>query len=391
MIYDFGDLFLSIRNGMNVKQDKDGQGLPISRIETISTGVVNPAKVGYAGLNLQDARNWLLEYGDILFSHINSAELVGKCAVYRQEPAQLVHGMNLLCLRPDPSRLDSNYAQWLIRSTPFRGCLSNFINKAVNQASVSIGNLRKIKVEIPSVQEQRRIAAILDQAEALRAKRRHALAKLDTLTQALFLEMFGDPDREGNAARASKIGDVCTRITYGFTSPMRHITQGIPILTAKHIQRGWIDFSSVHYAEQEQFDQLTAKCKPREGDVLITKDGTIGRCAVLHGDDPVCINQSVALVQVDRNLIIPEFFSAFVNLDQTQRKLDGMGKGNSIRHLQITEFARFAIAVPTLQLQKRFLQRIEKVKTLRAALENQLERLVSAQLSLQHRAFRGEL
>ena len=199
--YQFGELFQFIRNGMNVKQDKSGLGVPITRIETISDANVDETRVGYADLDERDCAQWLLEPGDILFSHINSVEHVGKCAVYRGRPEKLVHGMNLLCLRCDGEVLNPEFAKYLIRDTGFRSKLSNFVNKAVNQASVSIGNLRTIPVRVPSLPDQRRIAAILDQAEALRAKRRAALGLLDGLAQAVFLEMFGDP--EVNARRWS--------------------------------------------------------------------------------------------------------------------------------------------------------------------------------------------
>lgn len=145
----FGDLFQFIRNGMSVKQDKSGAGLPISRIETIADGSVNPNRVGFAGLSAAAAEGWLLETGDILFSHINSVEHVGKCAVYRGVPEVLVHGMNLLNLRCDQGKIVPEFAKYLIRSPGFRGCLASFINKAVNQASVSIGNLRTIPVIVP--------------------------------------------------------------------------------------------------------------------------------------------------------------------------------------------------------------------------------------------------
>jgi type I restriction enzyme S subunit len=199
----FGDLFLFIRNGMSVKQDKSGDGLPISRIETISDGSVNPEKVGFAGLTDEAAKGWLLEPGDILFSHINSVDHVGKCAVYRGIPGKLVHGMNLLNLRCDQSKISHEFAKHLIRSPGFRDRLANFINKAVNQASVSIGNLRTIPVTIPPLPEQRRIAEILDEADALRAKRREALAQLGSLTQSIFIQMFGDPRRAGSTGNAS--------------------------------------------------------------------------------------------------------------------------------------------------------------------------------------------
>jgi len=169
---EFGTLFQFIRNGMNIKQDKSGNGLPITRIETISDATVDAARVGYADLKEGDCQHWLLEQGDILFSHINSVEHIGKCAVYRGSPEKLVHGMNLLCLRCDSSKLMPEFAKYLIRGPEFRARLSNFINKAVNQASVSIGNLKTITVRLPPLAEQRRIAKIMDRTEALRAKRR---------------------------------------------------------------------------------------------------------------------------------------------------------------------------------------------------------------------------
>jgi type I restriction enzyme, S subunit len=75
---EFGSLFRFIRNGMNVKQDKSGDGLPITRIETISAATVDGTRVGFAGLVEDECRDWLLEPGDILFSHINSVEHIGK-------------------------------------------------------------------------------------------------------------------------------------------------------------------------------------------------------------------------------------------------------------------------------------------------------------------------
>src|SRR5271165_6753458 len=121
----------------------------ITRIETISAGTVDPLRVGFADLSEEDCSDWLLRPNDILFSHINSVEHIGKCAIYEGYPEKLVHGMNLLCLRCNPDEVVPQYARSLIKSPGFRDRLSNFINKAVNQASVSIGNLKAIKVEVP--------------------------------------------------------------------------------------------------------------------------------------------------------------------------------------------------------------------------------------------------
>jgi type I restriction enzyme S subunit len=196
---------------MNVKQDKSGDGVPITRIETISAATVDPSRVGFAGLKEEDCSDWFLEPGDILFSHINSVEHVGKCAVYQGTPEKLIHGMNLLCLRCDPAKLLPEFAKYLIRGTEFRTRLSNFINKAVNQASVSIGNLKTIPVPLPPLAEQRRIAEVLDRAEGLRAKRRAALAQLDALTQSLFLDSFV----ANNKFPSAPLDSICELITDG--------------------------------------------------------------------------------------------------------------------------------------------------------------------------------
>jgi type I restriction enzyme S subunit len=142
------DFFEFIRNGMNVKQSADSGGLPITRIETISKGEVDPQKFGYAGLAKGDADKWLLRSGDILFSHINSVDHIGKCALFDLDE-DVVHGMNLLCFRPKRGVVSPEYIKWLFRSADFRSRILPFVNKAVNQASISIGNLSGIQLRMP--------------------------------------------------------------------------------------------------------------------------------------------------------------------------------------------------------------------------------------------------
>ena len=82
----FGDIFEFIRNGLSVKQDKSGSGLPITRIETIWNAKIDANRVGYADIQDGESEDWLLQKGDILFSHINSVEHIGKCAIYEGAP-----------------------------------------------------------------------------------------------------------------------------------------------------------------------------------------------------------------------------------------------------------------------------------------------------------------
>jgi type I restriction enzyme, S subunit len=182
-----------LRNGLSIKQSDEENGLPITRIETISDWTINPYKVGYANLKLEDCNDWLLKKGDILISHINSKKHLGKCALYNGSPNLLVHGMNLLCLRVDNNIAYYRYIYLVLKSDIFRNQIPSITKDSVNQSSFNISSFQNLQIPLPPLPEQKRIAEILDKADELRTKRKEALAQLDSLVQSTFLEMFGDP------------------------------------------------------------------------------------------------------------------------------------------------------------------------------------------------------
>ncbi len=251
--------------------------------------------------------------------------------------------------------------------------------------------LKRTEIIFPPLPEQRRIAAILDQADALRAKRREALAQLDSLTQSIFIEMFGDPIHGKSKSPQVLFEEITTRITYGFTSPMTHLSTGIPILTAKNVRDGALDLENVHYADQAEFDALTSKSKPSRGDILITKDGTIGRTAIVDTDEKICINQSVALVQLKSEKVTPIYVAAYLRSSAVQAIMKSMGKGNALAHLQITELAKLPIGFPSISEQNKFSDRIRRLEATKLAHRKSVEHLDRLFAALQHRAFRGEL
>lgn len=289
-------------------------------------------------------------------------------------------------LRPKVEYLDPLYLFHWVQSSLF---VDDMVRKATGASYPAVSNKLVLGsyIPLPPIDEQRRIAAILDKADELRTKRRRALAHLGTLIEAVFTEMFGDPT---SAPKSVPFSDLATRITYGFTSPMDHVSAGIPILTGKNVLMGTIDMENVHYGTPHQVSALTDKSKPNLGDILVTKDGTIGRCAVVRSV-PICINQSVALVQLQRDKVLPEYVQGMLSHPSVQLKLHGMKKGNSIPHLQITEFAKMRVPLPALELQQSYSAKVFQVEKMRRHHTAQLLELDVLFASLQHRAFRGEL
>ena len=385
----FGDLFKFIRNGMNIRQDKSGNGLPITRIETIWAGTIDASRVGFAGLKLEDCGQWMLEPGDILFSHINSAELVGKCAVYRGVPEQLVHGMNLLCLRPKTSHLDSNYAQWLIRSAGFRARLSNFINKAVNQASVSIGNLSTIPVSVPLLEEQRRIAAILDKADALRQKRRLALEKLRSFAQALFHHMFAP--KLGQCL--TKLADVVksgTIITYGIVQAGEEFLGGVPYIRTGDIVDGEIIETGLRHTDPSIAARF-GRSKVDTGDLVMSIRATVGTIAMvpasLRGAN---LTQGTARISPGSN-VTGIYLLEYLRSPSVQRWIERQVKGATFREITLGRLRELPVMVPPMRTQQLFSSQVRKVASMIDAGSKSKEILDEIARSLQLTAFKGQL
>jgi len=247
------------------------------------------------------------------------------------------------------------------------------------------------KVPVPPLAEQERIVKLLDEADELRKLRAQADTRTAALLPALFNEMFGDPLGGQHKWPEVKFEEVTCRITYGFTSPMKHVKSGIPIITCKNVLDGMIDFENVHYADSDEFAALTAKSKPQKNDILITKDGTIGRCAVVDVEFPICINQSVALIRLKLDKVMPVYLTSYIIYPSVKAALNGMGKGQALKHLQITELAKMPIPLPPLSLQKEFAKRVTEIREMEAAQSASRQRIEALFQSLLHRAFNGEL
>jgi type I restriction enzyme S subunit len=134
----------------------------------------------------------LVQPGDILVSSANSWNLVGKCCWIPELPWQTSFGGFVSVLRPNPNKVEPRFLYRWFASGPIQALLRSFGRQTTNISNLNIERSRQLQLPLPPLPEQRRIAAILDKADELRAKRRTALAQLNGLTRSVFLEMFGD-------------------------------------------------------------------------------------------------------------------------------------------------------------------------------------------------------
>lgn len=383
----FGALFELIRNGLSIRQDKSGRGLPITRIETISAACVNELRVGYAGLAEDSCGAFLLQPGDLLFSHINSVANIGNCAIYEGRPPRLVHGMNLLCLRPDKTRLEPRFARHLIRSGPFRARILPYVKKAINQASISIKNLRAVPVSVPGLGEQRRTADVLDRAEALADKRRAALGELAALRQATFAELCGDPAKNEKGWPRVTLGQVILSAADGPHVSPAYVEDGIPFLSTRHVRPGEIIWADLRRISPAAAEVQWRRCRPQRGDILYSKGGTTGIAAAVDTDVQFAIWVHLALLKLDRQLVEPLWLEQMLNSPFCHAQAQRLTRGIANRDLGLTRMVQISLFLPPLAVQREFARRRAAIAALQSAQRASLGELEALFAVLQQRAF----
>jgi type I restriction enzyme S subunit len=132
-------------------------------------------------------------------------------------------------------------------------------------------------------------------------------------------------------------------ISYGFTNPMPTSNAGIYMITAKDINLGKTQFDTARRTTEDAFRKLlTAKSRPQENDLLLTKDGTLGRLALV-GDKIICVNQSVAILRPNSTLV-PQFFKVLLESPVYQTRMVEDAGGSTIKHIYITVVSRMPLA-----------------------------------------------
>ncbi len=346
------------------------------------------SSVGCPGIIRVSLKNKLLA-GDVLFNATNSPDLVGKTLFWSGLDEEAVYSNHFQRIRTDGEKLDPAYlSRWLscqFESGIFRGLCKQW----VNQATVSKESLLALRVPLPPLPEQRRIAAVLDQVDTLRAKRREAIALLDDLAQSIFLDMFGDPASCNALWDRKTIGELGVVVTGNTPSRARPENYGEGI--------EWIKTDNIRPPElnpSQAAEHLTVagekagRVVPAES-ILVTciagSPASIGN-AVLAGRR-VAINQQInAFISQDP---LPRFMLEQIRVGKAliQQKSTGAMTGL----VNKTQFSSISLMVPPMSRQQEFVCRVECVDSQRARNVRHLAALDELFSSLQHRAFSGTL
>lgn len=342
-----------------------------------------PRKITQEGLDSCAAE--LLPVGSVLFS---SRAPIGHTAI---NTIPLATNQGFKSFVPYPNRLDALYLYYWLRAN--RSMLEALGNGATFK-EVSKAVISRVRLPLPPLPEQRRIAAILDHADALRARRRAAIAKLDSLTQSSFVETFCGTD----SARWSKapLSELASSIRTGpFGSQLLHsefVESGVAVLGIDNVVQNSFTWAKPRFITERKFQSLK-RYAVSPGDVLITIMATCGRCAIVPNNIGRAINtKHICCISLDPGKCKPSYLHAcFLRHPDILRQLGVSERGAVMPGLNMQLIKELLIPLPPLTTQHRWKARVEKITLQSAKQAESLSGLDALFASLQHRAFRGEL
>lgn len=332
-----------------------------------------------------------VQFGDVLL--VKDGANAGSAAVNTlYDPFSLLSSVAVL--RPNPEILDAGYlVHWLNTDGAYKLMTQRMSGSAIRR--LILREISSLSIPVPPLEEQKRIAAILDKADAIRRKREQAIKLADEFLRCLFLDMFGDPVRNPKGwpiASLLSLSLIRSGVTKGRT--LRGEVVEVPYVRVANVQDGHLNLSEVKTipATEEEIQRYSLL----PGDVLLTEGGDpdkLGRGAVWRGEVPQCIHQNhVFCVRPDRKEILPDYLSALLGSALGKRYFLAAAKQTTgIASINKTQLSEFPVLVPPHQLQVLYCKAVSDLKAIK---ECQLELLGEATnlfASLTHRAFRGEI
>ena len=363
-----------------------GAGVPWLSIADLTDGVVTESKEQLTAAGIAASTAKIVPPGTILVAMYGS---IGKLGIAGRA---LCTSQAIAFAKPDNQHIDTQYMFHYLLSQRRHLQASG---RGGTQMNIGQADLKSWPVPLPPLEKQRRIAAVLDRADAMRAKRRQVLAHLDALEFSTFQAMF--PDYFGRTADRVPLESVL----FGIDSGASPVCEARP---AEFDEWGVLKLGAVTYGtfrseeNKAYLGSLTGmeRNEVHEGDVLMTRKNTrelVGAVAVVGQTRPrLLMPDLVFRLRLDPDRIDPAYFQAFMMARKTRETVRNLSSGSaaSMPNISKARLSRLRIYAPPLGRQVEFAERRQSIDVQREVTKRQLAAEGELFVSLQARAFRSE-
>lgn len=340
-----------------------------------------------------------LKEGDILFARTGAT--VGKTFLYNDSYGDCIYAGYLIRFRPNLKISFPKYVYYYTKTPEYFSWVEMKQN-VVAQPNINARQYgTELQIPLPPLEQQKKIAAILDAADELRQKDKALIAKYDELTHAMFLDMFGDPVSNPKGWKVNNLKNLSTKIHSGNTpkgGSEVYVENGITFFRSQNVWKNSIVYEDVAFIDKEIHAKMM-KSSLKHRDILMTKTGRIntensslGRAAMYLGqDDKANVNGHVYLIRLKEG-IINEFVLHILTTKEYREHIRRVCVGGiDKRQLNKDHLEEFPIISPPLEMQEKFVNSLLLIQSQKDNLKATLQKSENLFNSLLQKAFSGEL
>jgi type I restriction enzyme S subunit len=387
----------SIDYGVTASARTDEVGPKFLRITDIQLGMVNWQTVPYCECSESEVHSCSLAQGDIVFARTGAT--TGKSFLIREALAEeAVFASYLIRVRPNDD-VDPVYLYWYFQTPDYWSQISRGATGTAQQG-VNSSKLKELGVPVPPIEDQHRIAAILDKADAIRRKRCDCLALTTELLRSAFLDVFGEPGTNAKGWPVLRTGDLFPAQRAGtrcgpFGSALKkneYESSGIPVWGIDNVVADRFVEEGSLFISEAKFEALQGYAVV-DGDILISRAGTVGRmCVARPRAKRSIIGTNLIRVSLDSAKVMPEYFTMLLTLFGSQiTRLKANSKEDAYSFLNTGALKELEIPVPDMRTQQAFFAWVEGVRKVQTRMETALSETDHLFNSLVQHAFSGEL
>ena len=307
------------------------------------------------------SKKQLLKSGDILIcTSSGSKHLVGKAA---QVKADYKITFGAFCKIIRPINLDSRFLGHYFKSNLYRNIISD-LSRGANINNIKNEDIDSLKIPIPPLPAQHQIVSELDALSDIITKKKQQLEELDTLAQATFYDMFGDPVNNEKDWEVDSINNI-SKIRIGPFGSLLHvedyIVNGTPLVNPSHMSNGMIIPDYNLTVSSEKIKELSSYLL-KEGDLIVGRRGDIGRCALVTEKEDGFICGTGSLYIRFNSKINPIYALKTFSSKSMVLKLQEKAKGATMLNINAGSVGSLPFPIPPLKLQNKFIQKIESIE-----------------------------
>ncbi len=371
---------VTFRRGLSWKKDQErdapGPGrIPVLRIPNVKESLDLTDLLYIEGTTLDQVERTRITKGwCVMVGSNGNPKRVGDC-VPVHEPANFLFASFLIGAGPtDRQRLDDAFMYRLLRSRSVQDDIAESVQGSTGLKNINLGRLRSLRVLLPPLGEQRKIAAILSSVDDAIEATQAVIEQLQVVKKAMMAELLtrGLPGRH-TRFKMTEIGEVpeewevvpaesaCVAVIDCKNRTPPYATSGFPVIRTPNVRGGRLVYTDLRLTDEESFREWTARGAPQAGDLVITREAPVGEVCLIPSDMQACLGQRMMLMRPVPDRLDARFLLVALQGAGVQKRLELISGGSTVGHVRVGDIRSLPVPIPSLDEQKQIADGVQSV------------------------------